>query len=133
LSDIKQCDISRGAHIKVDLSAQEQSTLSNFGLAYRASHRHYDADVTEAWTKWVHRELNGNSSNLFEGRYSLELIYSWSAIRVSVAVVTPTLFSFVVGLGYMVKTGDVSTAWTISSYIVTAAGGKLLHSILLVH
>ena len=41
-------------------------------------------------------------------------------------VLVPVLFSFGVGLVYMLKTGDVSTAWTISSYVVTAAGGKIL-------
>jgi hypothetical protein len=93
-------------------------------VAYKASLHHPDADVAKAWAAWVQRELN-SSSIMFEGKYSLELIYSWSAVRLSVAVVTPTLFSFAVGLGYMIKTGDVSTAWTISSYIVAAAGGKL--------
>jgi hypothetical protein len=109
-------------------SAQEQNILSHFILAYNASHRHPDEDVTVTWTDWVNRELNGNKVIMFEGKYSLELIYSWSAVRLSVAVITPTLFSFAVGLGYMLKTGDVSTAWTISSYIVTAAGGKFLFS-----
>ena len=41
----------------------------------------------------------------------------------------PVLFSFGIGLGYMLKTGDISTAWTISSYVVAAAGGKISHSI----
>ena len=101
-------------------------------LAYKASHRHPDEDVTTTWTKWVQKELNGDNPIMLEGKYSLELIYSWSAVRLSVAVVTPTLFSLIVGLSYMIKTGDVSTAWTISSYIVTAAGGKfLLFTILL--
>jgi hypothetical protein len=94
-------------------------------LAYKTSYRHPDPDVSISWTKWVQKELNGNKIILFEGRYSLELIYSWSAVRLSVAVVTPTLFNLAMGLGYMIKTGDVSTAWTISSYIVTAAGGML--------
>jgi hypothetical protein len=99
--------------------------MSHFIVAYKASLRHPDPDIAKAWTEWVQRELNANNIIMFEGRYSLELIYSWSGVRLSVAVVTPTLFSFAVGLGYMIKTGDVSTAWTISSYIVTAAGGKL--------
>jgi hypothetical protein len=99
--------------------------MSHFIVAYKASYRHPDADVAKAWAAWVQKELNANSLIMFEGKYSLELIYSWSAVRLSVAVITPTLFSFAVGLGYMIKTGDVSTAWTISSYIVTAAGGKL--------
>jgi hypothetical protein len=109
----------------MSLSAQERSILSHFMVAYKASLRYPDDDVAKAWTKWVHKELNASNVIMFEGKYSLELIYSWSAVRLSVAVVTPTLFSFVMGLRYMIKTGDVSTAWTISSYIVTAAGGKL--------
>jgi hypothetical protein len=109
----------------MSLSAQERSILSHFIVAYKASLHHPDADVAKAWAEWVQRELNANKVIMFEGKYSLELIYSWSAVRLSVAVVTPTLFSLAMGLGYMIKTGDVSTAWTISSYIVTAAGGKL--------
>jgi hypothetical protein len=31
-----------------------------------------------------------------------------------------------VGLGYMLETGDVSTAFAISSYVVAAAGGEAL-------
>jgi len=34
--------------------------------------------------------------------------------------------SLIVGIAYMAKTGDVQTAWTIASYIVTATGGKYI-------
>lgn len=33
------------------------------------------------------------------------------------------ILSLVIGTWYMQSTGDVQTAWTISSYSVTAAGG----------
>jgi len=59
-----------------------------------------------------------------EDKYSLELKYQWSPTRLTIAVLLPVSFSLAVGLGYMIKTRDVITAWTISVYIMTAAGGK---------
>lgn len=55
----------------------------------------------------------------------MQLIYEWSSYRLCVIVIVPLLLSFVLGLWYMLKTGDVVTAWTIALYIVTAAAGKL--------
>jgi hypothetical protein len=63
---------------------------------------------------------------------SLELIYSWSAFRLSVVVVVPLLLSLAIGIWYMKITGDVVAAWTISLYVVTSAAGKPVtqHSVL---
>jgi len=41
-----------------------------------------------------------------------------------IAVSFPVILSFAVGLWYMKKTGDVQTAWTLASYIVTGVGGE---------
>jgi hypothetical protein len=51
-------------------------------------------------------------------------MHSWSAVYLAMIVVTPPSFGFAVGLAYQIKTGDVSTAWTRPSYILTAEGGK---------
>jgi hypothetical protein len=110
------------------LSEQHARTLSHFFRAYQESRWHPDEDVSKAWTAWIQKNLNANKVPM-EGKYSLELVYDWSPFRVSVLLLFPVLFSFGTGLGYMLKTGDVSTAWTISSYVVAAAGGKISHSI----
>ncbi|OCL13131.1 hypothetical protein AOQ84DRAFT_436524 [Glonium stellatum] len=120
-----KCDISKGCHLKLCLSQQHQSTLSQFFLAYQASYWHPDSNVAKAWTEWVHKNLNANSHVPFEGKYSLELVYGWSPTRLTFAVSLAVFLSFGIGLGYMLKTGDVSTAWTIASYVVTAAGAVI--------
>ncbi|KAL3419575.1 hypothetical protein PVAG01_08073 [Phlyctema vagabunda] len=117
-----ECDVLKGTHVKIELRHQEQRTLSLFMTAYNASHRRPDAGVDEAWVGWVREQFNKKQRYPTESAYSLELIYGWSPVRLTIAVVAPTLFSFLAGLVYMIQTDDVQTAWTISSYIVTAAG-----------
>ena len=74
---------------------------------------------------WIQKNLNENKLPL-EGKYSLELVYGWSPLRLSILVIFPVILSFGVGLGYMLETGDAGGAWTIASYVVTAAGGKFV-------
>ena len=109
--------------MKLTISKQDTSTLSHLLLAYQTSRRHPDADVSKAWTTWLQKNLNNNQEPI-ESKCSLELVYDWSPIRLAVLVLFPVLLSFGTGLIYMLQTGDVSTAWTIASYVVTAAGGK---------
>jgi hypothetical protein len=119
-----QCDIRQGAHTEVQLTPQNKSTLSSLFHAYQASKHHHDPDIAKEWTRWIEKNFNNSNGRPLEGKYSLELKYQWSPARLTTAVLLPVTFSLVVGLGYMIKTGDVITAWTISIYIVTAAGGK---------
>jgi hypothetical protein len=123
-----KCDISRGAHIPLVLTTSQKAVLSQFFLAYKASNRHSDDAVAIAWQGWVRRNLNSDKNNPLEGRYSLQLIYEWSSYRLCVIVIVPLVLSFALGLWYMLETGDVTTAWTIALYIVTAAAGKFLES-----
>ena len=98
-------------------------------LAYQASNRHSDDTVSIAWMGWVQKNLNDNKDNPLEGRYSLQLIYSWSSYRLVFTFAVPLILSLVLGFWYMAKTGDVVTAWTISLYVVTAAAGKIIPSV----
>ena len=100
--------------------------MAQFYLAYRASYRHSDDTVAKAWQGWVHRNLNDCKNNPLEGRYSVHLIYDWSSYRLTFTFAVPLILSLALGIWYMVKTGDVTTAWTISLYVVTAAAGKCL-------
>lgn len=55
---------------------------------------------------------------------SLELLLGWCPIKILVVVILPVVLSLAIGTWYMQVTGDVQTAWTIASYIVTAAGDE---------
>jgi len=98
--------------------------MASLYLTYRSSKHHHDLDVAKGWTGWIEKNLNDSNDRPLEGKYSLELKYRWSPTRLTLVVTLPVLLSLTVGLGYMIKTGDVITAWTISIYVVTAAGGK---------
>jgi len=114
----------------LNLTTSQNNVLAQFFLAYKASNRHADGAVAVAWQGWVHRNLNDGKNNPLEGRYSLQLIYEWSSYRLCVIVIVPLVLSFALGLWYMIQTGDVVTAWTIALYIVTAAAGEFLMSVL---
>ncbi|KAE8452819.1 hypothetical protein EG329_013091 [Mollisiaceae sp. DMI_Dod_QoI] len=120
-----KCDISRGAHIPLNLNASQEAVLSQLYLAYQASYRHEDDDVARAWQGWVHKNLNDGKDNPLEGRYSLQLIYDWSSYRLSTVVALPLLLSLAIGFWYMNGQGDVVTAWTLALYIVTAAAALI--------
>lgn len=115
------------------LSPSQKFTLSQLFVTYKASAHQHDLSAANAWSEWIHENLNGgsnnpledSSNNHLEGSLSIELIYSWSAFRLSIMIVVPLLLSFTIGIWYMKKTGDVVAAWTISLYIVTSAAGKL--------
>jgi hypothetical protein len=103
--------------------------------AYKAAVYRPDDGVAEKCSKWIFRNLNGQSPDARSKRtydapldsricLSLELIYDWSAFRASVAVVSPLLLSLIIGIWYMKRYDDVVTAWTISMYIIGSATGK---------
>ena len=74
---------------------------------------------------WLgYENLNVSSNVALEGKYSLELIYGWPPTWLTFAASLALLLNFGVGLGHMLKTGDVSTTWMIASYDV--AGCKHL-------
>lgn len=69
------------------------------------------------WNEWIFDTISNNG-------LSIELLLGWSVVRISVVVSFPVMLSFAIGMWYMQKTGDVQTAWTIASYVVTGVGGK---------
>lgn len=80
---------------------------------------------------FVHKELNNLESNPRLETYSLQLVLSWSALKIVIWGSTPILLSLVIRFLYMFKShpGEdpvaiVQTAWGISSYIVTAGARK---------
>lgn len=91
-------------------------------------------DVDSTWLAFLHKELNNMDSNPREGRYSLQLVLSWSAPKLVIWGSIPILLSLFIGFSYIFKshTGEdpvaiVQTAWGIASYIVTAGACKYYH------
>jgi hypothetical protein len=78
----------------------------------------YETGVrSDTCNEWVYNTIIAKN-------HSIELLLGWSAVRITIAVSFPVILSFAVGLWYMKKTGDVQTAWTLASYIVTGVGGE---------
>jgi hypothetical protein len=60
------------------------------------------------WSNWIKAELNGDGvGEITEYKYSVELQYSWSSVRVCLVLVPPLLLSFAIGIWYMLHTKDV--------------------------
>lgn len=75
---------------------------------------------SKAWAEWVHKNLNASRSCPFRSQLSIKLVLRWSTTRISIASAIPLLLSFIVGFWYSAAYDDQQTAWTISSFIVTA-------------
>jgi hypothetical protein len=86
--------------------------MSQFFVAYKASHRHPDDTVAKSWQGWVQKNLNDDKSNPLEGRYAVQLIYDWSSYRLTVTFAVPLLLSLILQFWYMAKTEVVVIAWT---------------------
>lgn len=84
--------------------------------------------IALAWGDWIHQELNNNSHDVLNGKYSLELVLGWSVTRIAVVILIPVVLSLVIGLWFNSKDWTdlttIQTAWSIASYIVTAGGCK---------
>jgi len=111
----------------VKLNRRNEEILDELAEAYQNS-AGLDFRSGEAWRKWVCRNLNDKGHNPRETcetcGYSLECYFSYSPRRIAFAILVPLLISIATGISYQVKTGDVQTAWSIASYIVTAAAGN---------
>jgi hypothetical protein len=117
----------QGIHSRVRVDQSTQDILTEMFSAYNSGRR----DVHSQWLSFVHKELNNMGSNPRLGTHSLQLILSWSALKLVIWGSTPILLSLFIGFWYMFKShpGEdpvaiVQTAWGISSYIVTAGARK---------
>ncbi|KAF3798506.1 hypothetical protein GCG54_00013247 [Colletotrichum gloeosporioides] len=123
---IYRCFPKVGYHAPVQLHPETQGTLALLFADYQAD---YIEPGGQRWIQWMHREFNAGSTDPEEGIYALELILSWSAPKFIFWGMSPILLSLAIGIWYMqrrLSDGDdfnsvVQTAWSISSYIVTAA------------
>lgn len=71
-------------------------------------------------------EPNGNA-------LSTRVILGWSAFRISVIILLPTLLSFVIGIWFNLRglndLTTIQTAWGIASYVATAGGCKFRRTV----
>ena len=118
---------------------EQEMALARFFKATNESYRRaYDVANKDAqflkrkdsiaWAKWVHKTLNNERSSIFRSDMSLRLILAWSRKRLVFAACIPLALSFAIGMYLMIAKGDVSNAWTVSSYIITAGACKFLNS-----
>ena len=94
--------------------------MSQFYLSYNNPSA-ADMDYLEEWIdSQFNRPINGDPNKY----HSVQLKLAWSVWRISLFIMVPTILSIAIGFYYQAADGDVQTAWTISSYIVTTSGSE---------
>jgi hypothetical protein len=86
--------------------------------------------IADKWTDWIRETINSGSNDPLTGAdgnaLSIELVLDWSAFRISVVIVLPTLLSLVIGIWFNSRDWNdlttIQTAWGIASYVATAGG-----------
>ncbi|KIW77438.1 hypothetical protein Z517_09884 [Fonsecaea pedrosoi CBS 271.37] len=127
---IYECHPADDYHTPVEIDRQTEAALAELYTAYR--HDWHDKD--NMWRGWIHHFFNEGDRFPDRGRYALQLVLSWSIRKILIWSATPLLLSLVIGFWYMYKPREpgsdpvaiTQTAWTISSYIVTTAGGEYI-------
>ena len=135
--DMYECHAVGGYHTPVELDHRTETTLADFYTDFETM----PLDVQDRWRRWIAEGFNAGDvdrrhGNGVEGRptYGLRLVLKWSVPKLIGWGLTPVILSLVVGFWYMIAVdGDdrvaiVQTAWTISSYIISTAGGKFLRA-----
>ena len=77
-------------------------------------------DRPGTWINWVF------SLKQPEQRYLLEFVEGWSPLRITIATSLPLFASVVTGIVWSVLAKDVSTAFTIASYILGFGSGEFV-------
>ncbi|KAJ8128904.1 hypothetical protein O1611_g4729 [Lasiodiplodia mahajangana] len=119
-----KCNAEIGTHERVEL---DENGVADLRLLLYTYKKWYVPDRTaKLWVNWIHQALNGESDDVRNGTYSLEIVLGWSATRISVVVLLPVLLSLAIGLYINSQNWTdlttIQTAWSIASYVVTAGG-----------
>jgi hypothetical protein len=69
------------------------------------------------WIDWVFRLRKSDR------RHALEFVEGWDTTRIAITGSIPWTFSCIVGVVWAVRTGDVQTAFSVASFILTSATG----------
>ncbi|KAK1751058.1 hypothetical protein QBC47DRAFT_464270 [Echria macrotheca] len=107
---------AHGRHTHIKDPEAEQYLVALFE-AWRAG------EVFKAqWQDWIMKNLNRGNPQPAAGSYSIRLVLRWDTYRISFAIMLPVFLSIIAGVTYQELTGDVQTAWSIASYVVTGVG-----------
>ncbi|UQC79307.1 uncharacterized protein CLUP02_04786 [Colletotrichum lupini] len=119
-----KCNAKEGTHERVDLDNNGAADLQLLLHTYKQWR--VPEHIALAWGDWMHQELNNDSHDVLNGKYSLEIVLGWSVARIAVVILIPVVLSLVIGLWFNSKDWTdlttIQTAWSIASYIVTAGG-----------
>jgi hypothetical protein len=122
---VYRCVPESGDHILPQTDVQSKRILSDMFREYNSG----AVDRNERWMRWIEKEFNSNSKEPEEGKYTLRLEMNWSAPKIVFWTISPIALSMAIALWYSYKprgpgaddVAVVQTAWTIASYIITAA------------
>ena len=123
-----ECHPHEGYHTEVETSDGTDHTLSELFQDYASGRR----DTQDMWKTWIHTNFNRGDNFPGSRRLALRLLLQWSGRKILAFTFIPILLSIAIGFGYMYWEHDpesgpatiTQTAWTISSYVVTTAGGN---------
>lgn len=131
---IYQCYPTEGYHRVPVMDSKTKRTIQELYRDYRT----LDKDYGHRWLDWIHLNFNNGSLDPANGTYSLQLVLSWSPVKIIFWGIAPIILSLAIGLWYMLKPTPnedfltvVQTAWAIASYIVTAGACELPFQLLL--
>lgn len=129
------CLPDKGYHSTVEMDRQTEQVLNNMYDQFQTG----EPDYGNRWLDWIQTEFNNRSLNPADGTYSLQLLLRWSPLKVVFWGIAAIIFSLVIGFWYQWRdypwagpadhVSIVQTAWTISSYILTAAGGNVFDTL----
>lgn len=122
-----ECHAPAGHHTVLELSDTAKLALLELYYDFIAGRK----DENEAWKAWVQQHFNAGDTFPGDRRLGLQVILKWSVPKIVTYVSTPVIASLIFGFAYTFsvtgpgvdKVAVLQTAWTVSSYIVTTAGG----------
>lgn len=70
------------------------------------------------WIQWVFRLRRSDR------RHAVEFVEGWDTTRIAIAGTIPWLSSCIVGIAWTAAGGDVQSAFTVASFILTSSSSK---------
>ncbi|KAH6692520.1 hypothetical protein F5X68DRAFT_201060, partial [Plectosphaerella plurivora] len=89
--------------------------LQEMMYAYHNSGR-LSSDID--WVKWVFRLRRQDK------RHAIEFVEGWNSTRIGIAGSIPWLSSCIVGIAWTAAGGDVQSAFTVASFILTSSSSE---------
>jgi hypothetical protein len=131
-----ECNSVKGFHNYVEMDRQTELILTELFRDFESG----EPDYGDRWLNWIQSEFNLNCENPADGRYALQLVLRWSPGKIVMYGTCSIILAIVLGfwyqfIGHGIKDPGPSpsdliaitqTAWTISSFILTLAGGKFI-------